>query len=95
MKNNFSKENFNKMVDVVKAVSTISEYYCYFTKKQVQSIPEYFYQDIDGQWWFETPWTCKQKVVLIPDEALGDKCLFIKKEEIDGAIEKGFNNGTI
>lgn len=91
-KSMITSDVFDKMVQQVQAAASLPEYYCYFTLRQVQSIPEYFYQDICGQWWFDTPWTCRQKVVILPEEALGDKCLLIKKEDIDNSIWRIFKD---
>lgn len=65
----FTLEDLNNTIDRVQAATLKPpEYIFYAIQPIIDAAPEYFYQDERGQWWFETPWTCKTRTVIIPQQ---------------------------
>lgn len=84
MKNNFTLDDLNKLIKNIEAVSypPQSDYIFFALQTWVDEMPEYFYKDESGQWWFETPFTCKVKTQIIPQKFQCDYGILIPEEEI-------------
>lgn len=59
-----------------------SDHIFFALQSWVDNIPEYFYKDETGQWWFETPWTCRVKTQIIPQRFQCDYGILVPEEEI-------------
>lgn len=91
--NQFTIDDLQKAIDRVQAVNnTPPEYIFYVIKPLIDAVPEYFYQDETCQWWFETPWTCKMKTIIIPQKFNCNYGVFVDKSYFDDAIWGAYND---
>ena len=89
----FTIEDLQKAIDRVQAASeTPPEYIFSVIKPLIDAVPEYFYQDETGQWWFETPFTCKIKTMIIPQRFNCDYGILVDKSCIEDAIWRAYND---
>lgn len=91
--NQLTLDDLQKAIDRVQAVNnTPPEYIFYVIQPWIDAAPEYFYQDKTGQWWFETPFTCKIKTMIIPQRFNCDYGILVDKSYIEDAIWRVYND---
>lgn len=83
MENKLTSAAIDELFQKIEATSLYQSEFIFFALQTwVDTMPEYFYKDESGQWWFKTPFTYKVKTQIIPQWFQCDFGILIPEEEI-------------
>lgn len=87
----FTPQALDELIERVAAGSSRPpEYNFYATQHLVDSAPEYFYRDEHGVLWFDHPFLCRAKTIILPPAVFepGSELYVVNKTELDKVIQE-------